>query len=154
MDLSGPVQVLFEANGFGACYDLRYCGAEKTVPTAQGLVLTDLEVLPRVQAGDLVLVPGIDSSSLDDTSAVPRRWLREASRAGAELGSICTGAWVLAHAGLLDDRECTTHWKIVDRMQQRFPRARVLGNRLFVRDGGVITSAGMCSGIDMALSLV
>ena len=113
-----------------------------------------MEPLPEVGPGDLVLVPGIDSSTLDDMSHVPVGWLQDASRAGAGLGSICTGAWVLAHAGLLDGRECTTHWKVADRMQKAFPAARVLGNRLFVRDRGVITSAGVTSGVDMALSLV
>ena len=154
LDMAGPVQVLFEANGFGAGYDLHYVGVEPAVRTAQGLTLADLEPLPDVRPEDLILVPGIDSSTLDDLSHSPAAWLRGAGRTGAGLGSICTGAWVLAHAGLLNGKECTTHWKVVDRMQAAFPAARIHANRLFVRDGNVITSAGVTSGIDMALSIV
>jgi transcriptional regulator GlxA family with amidase domain len=61
---------------------------------------------------------------------------------------------MLGDAGLLDGRQCTTHWSRVDDLQHRFPRARVLTNRLFVEDGPIITSAGIVSGIDMALGLV
>jgi len=67
---------------------------------------------------------------------------------------VCTGAFALAEAGLLAGRRCTTHWKVVDRMQRRFPATKVVANRLFVRDGNLITSAGVASGIDMALALV
>ncbi len=82
------------------------------------------------------------------------RWLRAAAAAGARVGSICTGAFVLGRAGLLDGRQCTTHWKRVVELQRAFPRARVVADRLFVRDGNVLTSAGIASGIDMALALV
>jgi transcriptional regulator GlxA family with amidase domain len=154
LDLSGPVQVFYEANGFGGDYRLRYCGPKSRVRTAQGLWLSDLEPLPEPGAGDTILVPGIDSETLDRLEHVPVEWLRKAAAAGARIGSICSGAFVLAHAGLLDGRECTTHWKIADRLAERFPAARVLKSRLFVKDGPLITSAGVASGIDMALSIV
>jgi transcriptional regulator GlxA family with amidase domain len=70
------------------------------------------------------------------------------------VASVCSGALVLAHAGLLDGRACTTHWKVASLLQQRHPRARVERNRLFVMDGRIITSAGVASGIDMALALL
>ncbi len=154
LDLSGPLQVFFEANGFGADYRLRYCSPQPRVRMAQGLWIDALEPLPEIGPEDTVVIAGIDSSTLDDLDGVPTDWLRAAARAGARLCSICTGAFILAHAGLLDRRECTTHWKIADRLERDYPLVTVIKNRLFVKDGRIITSAGVASGIDTALSLV
>jgi transcriptional regulator GlxA family with amidase domain len=73
---------------------------------------------------------------------------------GAQVCSVCTGSFVLAEAGLLDGRRCTTHWKRLQEFQKKFPRAKVMSDRLFVQDGRIITSAGIASGIDMALDLI
>jgi transcriptional regulator GlxA family with amidase domain len=152
-DMSGPVQVLDEAAHLGGAYQLSYCGATGAVRSAQGLLLSDLLPLPAPREGDLVLVPGTSSAKLDRL-AVPGDWLRAARDAGGRIASVCTGAFVLARAGLLDGRRCTTHWKVVGRLAAETPRARVVDDCLFVEDSGVITSAGVASGIDMALSLV
>jgi len=154
MDLAGPVQVLYEANEFGANYDLRFVGAEASVPTAQGFRISGLEPLPEVAPDDWVLVPGIESATLDDLAHVPDAWLRQARADGARLCSICSAAWVLANAGLLNHRQCTTHWKLADRLQQAFPAVHMRRDRLFVRDGELWTSAGETSGVDMALAMV
>jgi transcriptional regulator GlxA family with amidase domain len=152
-DLAGPVQVFFEADGLGGAYRLEYCGLERRVRSAQGLELSDLQPLPTVGPGDLILVPGVASSTLpfDDGASA---WLRAAAAAGARIASICSGAFALSRAGLLDGRRCTTHWKLIERLRRDSPRAEVLDNRLFVEDGGIVTSAGVASGIDMALALV
>jgi transcriptional regulator GlxA family with amidase domain len=152
-DMAGPVQVLYEASLLGGAYQLSYCGSEAAVRSAQGLFLADLQPLPEPGQGDLVLLPGTDSRKLDRL-AVPGDWLRAARKAGARIASICTGAFALARAGLLDGLRCTTHWKVVARLAAETPRARVIDNCLFIEDGGVVTSAGVASGIDMALSLV
>src|SRR5262245_8547745 len=91
LDLSGTAQVFYEANGFGGAYRLRYCGPKAKVRTAQGLVLSDIEPL-AVPAGadDTILVPGMDSATLDRLEHVPVDWLRQAARAGARIASICT----------------------------------------------------------------
>jgi transcriptional regulator GlxA family with amidase domain len=155
LDLSGPVQSFWEANGFGADYRLSYVSAAREARSAQGLLLAGLEPLPDPRPEDLVLIPGMDSTSLDGLGRhVPAAWLRLAHERGARLASVCSGAFVLARAGLLDGRACTTHWKVAARLQRDHPRARVLENRLFVRDEGIVTSAGVASGIDMALSLL
>lgn len=153
-DMAGPVQVLSEASGLGGSYRLTFCAAESSVRSAQGLVLSDLKPLPEPAEGDLVLVPGISSSTLERLDDTPSAWLAKAHQSGARIASICSGAFVLARAGLLDGRRCTTHWKLTHRLQSQFPRARVLENRLFAEDDRVITSAGVCSGIDLALALV
>jgi len=154
LDLAGPAQVFWEANGLGGAYDIHYCAGRDSVRSAQGLVLAGLEPLPDVGSGDIVLVPGLDSSTLDDLGHVPVDWLRGAAAAGAVLGSICSGAFVLGQAGVLDGRRCTTHWKVADRLAREVPAAHVVRNRLYVKDGPVITSAGVASGIDMALAMV
>ena len=118
------------------------------------LAITDLAPLPEgVGPGDLIIVPGHDLDRYSAPEAL-KKWLRAAIRSGAEVCAICTGAFVLAEAGLLDQRSCTTHWKRLDQLQRDFPRARVLRDRLFVSDGPITTSAGVASGIDVALSFV
>lgn len=152
-DMAGPVQVLAEAAELGGSYRLRYCGLDAKVRTAQGLVLSELEPLIEPRQGDLVLVPGISSATLERLRA-PEAWLRQAYAVGARLASVCTGAFVLARAGLLEGRRCTTHWKMIEQLRRENPKAQVLDNRLYVEDGRIVTSAGVTSGIDMALSLV
>src|SRR5258708_39843470 len=154
LDLGGPIQAFYEANGFGAQYDLVHCATEPRVRTAQGLVLAELAPLPDPAPSDLILVPGIASSTLDHLEHVPKAWLRKAHAQGCRVTSICSGAFALAYAGLLDGRARTTHWKVVDRLQGAYAAARVAKNRLYVRDNNVVTSAGIASGIDMALALI
>lgn len=153
LDFAGPVQTLYEARGFGAGYDLHFVSTAATVRSAQGFAICDVEPLPEVSEQDWILVPGIDSSGLDDL-APPVDWLRGAARAGARVASICSGAFALARSGLLDRRRCTTHWKLISELERAAPTADVLENRLYVRDGQIVTSAGVASGIDMTLDLV
>lgn len=154
LDLSGPVQAFYEANGLGGDYHLSFCGSRTEVESAQGLTLGRLAALPPPRTLDLVLVPGIDSSALESLNTAPLDWLRACHARGVRIASICSGAFVLARAGLLEGRNCTTHWKVVKRLQEEAPGANVMDDRLFVRDGTIITSAGEASGIDMALSLI
>jgi transcriptional regulator GlxA family with amidase domain len=153
LDLAGPVQAFHEANTLGGRYSMSYHATSPSVRTAQGLELGGLEPLPDVGPGIRVIVPGFPMGDV----RVPARfvaWLRQAHRAGAELCSVCTGAFALGEAGALDDRACTTHWRRVPELRSRFPRARVVGDRLFVEDAGVVTSAGIAAGIDMTLALI
>jgi transcriptional regulator GlxA family with amidase domain len=158
LDLAGPVQAFYEANQCGGECDVDYrvetCAVEPRVRTGQGVWLADLAPLPEVGPEDLVIVPGARMEVLQRIDPAFLRWLEEAHNRGAHMASVCTGAFALGEAGLLDGRQCTTHWTRLDDLQRRFPRARVLVNRLFVDDGPVTTSAGIASGIDMALSLV
>lgn len=158
LDLAGPVQAFHEANAcgadYGADYEVHTCALEPRVRTGQGLWLSDLEPLPEVGPEDLVVVPGSRMDVLQRIDPAFLRWLRRAHEAGAHVASVCTGAFALGEAGLLDGRQCTTHWTRLEDLERRFPRARVLTNRLFVEDGRITTSAGIASGIDMALALV
>lgn len=156
LDLAGPAQVFSTAASLGAPYSLHFCANNPGVLSAQGLFLGQLEPLPSVCANDLVIVAGVALNQLNQTllDADTRCWLFDAHTHGTRIASICTGAAVLGEAGLLDGRRCTTHWFLVEELQQRYPMARLVDNVLYVSDRGIVTSAGVASGIDMALSLV
>jgi transcriptional regulator GlxA family with amidase domain len=103
---------------------------------------------------DLLLVAG--GPQLPDWDP-PREfllWLQKQVRGAARFGSVCNGAFVLGHAGLLDGRQVTTHWADAGRLGEAFPRASVQPDRIFMRDGRLFTSAGVSAGIDLCLSLV
>ncbi|HEX8330440.1 MAG TPA: DJ-1/PfpI family protein [Hymenobacter sp.] len=160
LDLTGPVQVFYEAATYGQPYQLTYCSYQPAVSSSAGLGLRPLVPFAEValQAGDFVFVPGLEMEYL--RSAAFRQeeaffaWLRAQQARGARLCSICTGAFVLAEAGLLDGHKCTTHWRRLAELQARFPRVQALPDTLFVEDGGVYTSAGVTAGIDLALYLL
>lgn len=155
LDLAGPVQVFDAARALGGAYRIEHVGADSRVRSAQGVVLSDLAPLPSTAPGDLVLIPGPRLRS--DRLPVPREvvdWLRVRAQAGARFASVCSGAVALGDAGLLNGRRCTTHWELLDAMRARYPAARVADSVLYVHDGPVSTSAGIASGIDLALSLV
>ncbi|MEL6543139.1 MAG: helix-turn-helix domain-containing protein [Myxococcota bacterium] len=155
LDLSGAAQVFYEASRLGGAYRVRFVGERPEVESAQELCLSRIEPLSPVQPEDQILVAGIDSSTLETLPAsIPTDWLTSAVGAGARVGTICTGAFVLGWAGLLSGRRCTTHWRLQAELSKRFPDAEVLTDRLFVRDQRLISSAGVTSGIDMALSIV
>jgi len=157
-DLAGPAQVFHEAASAGADYEIIYAGIEERSRSAQGLGLAKLQSLPPVvQSDDIAIVPGSSVLHRADWSrknAAFLAWLRSAHQAGATLASVCVGAFALGAAGLLEGRRCTTHWKYVEQLQRRFPRANVLANRLYIFDGNIATSAGIASGVDLALAMV
>ncbi len=130
------------------------CSTKERVRSDQGVVLADLEPLPEVDANTLVIVPGMPYAATQKLDRAAVRWLRDAGKRGAHIASVCTGAFILGEAGLLDRKRCTTHWSRTNELAQRFPTAHVLTDRLFVTDGDVTTSAGIASGIDMALAFI
>ncbi len=153
LDLAGPLQAFHEA-ARSHPFRIRMCAMTDEVRTDQGLMLSKLEPLPEIGPDDLVVVPGLPYRATERVDRRVVKWLRKAASAGAHMSSVCTGAFILGEAGLLDGLRCTTHWSRTDELQRRFPTARVLSNRLFVTDEAVTTSAGIASGIDMALSLI
>lgn len=156
LDLAGPAQVFSTASELGHRYELHYVAESRQVCTGQGAVLeTDVE-WPELDPNDLVLVPGWRSPAMTDFSLSPRSAdrLRDHLAAGGTVASVCSGAFALGVAGLLDGRRCTTHHALQDELTARFPRATVVRDVLYVTDGRVVTSAGIASGIDLALHLV
>jgi transcriptional regulator GlxA family with amidase domain len=157
LDLAGPAQVFSTAADMGLPYELSYVAEQADVPTAQGLSLRAEVGWPDLTADDLVVVPGWRAPTLTGTgvlSEAAARFLRAHHEAGGTVASICAGADALGRAGLLDGRRCTTHHELQDELATRYPAAAVVKDVLFVVDGRVVTSAGIASGIDLALHLV
>ena len=157
LDLAGPAQVFSTAASFGHPYELSYVSEQEDVTTAQGLRLRGETTWPELSAEDLILVPG---SGMPTLAAGPKPQAPTLDRlvahhaAGGCVASVCSGADVLGQACLLDGRRCTTHHDLQDELTRRYPRARVERDVLFAIDDRVITSAGIASGIDLALHLV
>lgn len=161
-DLAGPAQVFYEASNLGnGNFKTLFASTEGMIASSQGLVLAPQTTLQdlSLRKGDMVCIPGIDFKSfqagkIDGTIEATKAWMWEQHNKGIYIASICSGALILGQIGLLDHVSCTCHWKCLTYMKERFPKARVLDNRLYVFDKGIFTSAGMTSGIDMALALV
>ena len=114
--------------------------------------------LDRLEAADLIVVPAADDERIrlghEDYPEPLLAALRRCAQRGGWVLSVCTGAFVLGAAGLLDHRRCTTHWRSAGRLARQFPAAKVDPSVLYVEDGPVITSAGTAAGIDACLYLV
>ncbi len=133
-------------------YDTVVVSAEPAVPTAAGYAMLVPHRLDRAAESDLVVVPAFTDHALECPEVVAL--LRTTVAAGRSVMSVCSGAFLLGRAGLLDDRDCTTHWRYAEELAQEFPRARVDPHVLFVCDGPVLTSAGTASGLDLCLHLI
>ncbi len=171
LDIGGPAEVFRLANvhralrGLSLRYHLRFAGPEPDASTSVGLVLAGLEPLPqRLAAPTWVVLVGQPNTHVNDRTpavATITRWLQRTLRdplrtmdTPHRLVTICSGTLLAAHAGLLDGRCCTTHHELLDALRDLAPRAQVVGNRVFLVDGALASSAGVTAGIDLALHLV
>jgi transcriptional regulator GlxA family with amidase domain len=103
---------------------------------------------------DTLLVPGGIGSEEGHPTEGAVKWLRKAAAKSRRVGSICTGAFLLARAGLLDGRRVTTHWAFARELESRFPQVKVDPTPIWIQDGNIYTSAGVTSGIDLSLALI
>jgi AraC family transcriptional activator FtrA len=135
-------------------FDFRICAEhpDRPLSTTMGMRLLPGHGLDAVRGADLVAVPACRIR--DEYPPAVLAALRDAASAGATLLSVCSGAFVLGAAGLLDGRPCTTHWHHAAAFAERFPAAKMDPDVLFVDAGNVITSAGTAAGIDACLHLV
>jgi transcriptional regulator GlxA family with amidase domain len=157
LDLAGPAQAFRTAADLGCGYELGYVAEQEDVRTAQGLTVRAATDWPALTADDLIIVPGWRSPMIAGTGALSDATLRRLTAhhaGGGTVVSICAGADALGRAGLLDGRQCTTHHDIQDELAVRYPRATVIRDVLYVVDGRIATSAGIASGIDLALHLI
>lgn len=133
-------------------FDFAVCAPRKgVVRTSAGFGLQVDEDLSRVAEADLVAVPAVPRDKAVPDSVLSA--LRDAHDRGARIMSVCSGAFALGQAGLLDGRDCTTHWRYSDELAARFPRANVIPEVLYVDDAPIITSAGSAAGLDACLYL-
>ncbi len=159
LDVAGPLDVFAEANGFldaGDGYDLTVIGREaRPMRASNRLILTpDMDFAEAASLFGTVLVAGGPALPDLDEDPAMSGWLRDWGAKARRYGSICTGAFAVGRAGLLDGFAVTTHWQNAPRLAAAFPEARVEPDRIYLRDGALVTSAGVTAGIDLALALV
>jgi transcriptional regulator GlxA family with amidase domain len=159
LDVTGPLEAFAHANAAdeGPAYDVRTAGlGGVAVRASSGLRMipdVDLRDLAGPPAApDLLLVPGGQGARHGDPELIA--WLRKGAGRARRLASVCTGAFLLAEAGLLDGRRVTTHWEHCATLAGKYPGIRVDPDPIFVRDGNLATSAGVTAGIDLALALI
>lgn len=167
LDFSGPYEVFATAARVHArlssaatlfrCFliaehmrPIRARGGMKVLPDC--VLLPDYGLLPSVEL-DVLIVPGGEVTAVQDNPAVIS-WIRAQAKDTALTASVCTGAFLLAKAGLLDGLEATTHWQDQDQMQAAFPAVTVRHSVPWIDCGNIVTSAGIAAGIDMSLHLV
>lgn len=162
LDAVGPLEVFAAASrircgeGGGALYTTALAApAVGSFDTASGLPLTASLGLDRLHSGiDTLLVAGGEGVAALRGDAAVLDWLRGMAPRVRRLGSVCTGAFLLAEAGLLANRRATTHWMHCTHLARDFPDSRVEPDSIFVKDGPIWCSAGITAGMDMALAMV
>ena len=153
LDFAGPGEV-FAAAGSGRAFRVFTVAADAGPITSQGfLKVTPNYTFANCPKPDVIVLPGgATGQALKDARLV--KWVKKAS-AGAEVTlSVCTGAFILADAGLLDGKEATTHWGSIEALKKRAPKTKVHADRRFVDNGKVVTAAGVSAGIDASLHVV
>ena len=163
VDVIGPLEVFASASALAARGSSRppayttevVAPVAGPVETQSGIAVVARRALGGVRDGvDTLLVAGGlgTRTALDDRALIGG--IRRLAPRVRRLGSVCSGSFLLAEAGLLDGRRATTHWMWCDSLAQRYPRVQVDPDPIFVRDGNVWTSAGVTAGMDLALALV
>jgi transcriptional regulator GlxA family with amidase domain len=162
LDVTGPLEVFATAREHGGrAYEIRTASlGAAAVRTSSGLAIApdgDLRDqdfaagVSRTPPPDLLIVPGGPGARRRPPELV--EWLRGHAPAARRVASVCTGAFLLAEAGLLDGRRVTTHWSRCDELRRQYPAVEVDPDPIFIKDGPVATSAGITAGIDLALAL-
>ncbi len=164
LDITGPAHIFYEAACQGADVGLVFCSIfkdQQEAVSSSELAFARLTPYNEVEIGpgDLIFVPGLETSLLLGDSFLKEArpfldWLVTQHKRGAMVCSVCTGAFLLAESGLLNGKSCTTHWEFTERFNKRYPAVSLAANRLFVEEGSIFSSAGVTSGIDLALHLV
>ena len=158
LDVSGPLDVFAQANvEVGRkVYALCVVACEPgPIRSSSGVrLLPDLVIGKLEQPFDTLLVAGAPAAERMKINTTTLEWIRSCTKKTRRYGSVCTGAFALAAAGLLDGRRITTHWAASERLARAYPKVTVEDDALYVRDGKLRTAAGVTAGLDLALILV
>lgn len=153
LDVTGPLEVFSSAPG----YEVQLATPEdgESLRTNRSLTLGGAIPIAEIDGTIDTLViaggPGAESGRYDPGFV---RWIAERARKARRVASICTGAFLLGEAGLLDGKQVVTHWRFCDQLARDYPRARVRPDPIYLKDGAIYTSAGITAGIDLSLALV
>jgi len=164
LDIAGPLEVFVGAQQLVAATGRSERGYRVTIASPDGArplsTSSGLEIVPDASLAELsgpidtLIVAGGAGSNAASTDEALLHWLATAAPSARRVASVCTGAFVLAGAGLLDGRRATTHWAAATELAERYPAVEVDPEPIFLRDGPVWTSAGVTAGMDLALALV
>lgn len=158
LDVAGPADVFAEANVCAGktAYEVQILAADPgTIRASSGMRLTPDDIIGRTENSfDTLLVAGAPHIDRRARNEDLLRRLRDTALASRRFGSVCTGAFLLAQTGLLDNRRVTTHWAITERFCASFPDVLLEPDAIHLRDGPVRTAAGVTAGLDLALALV
>ncbi|WP_394780434.1 GlxA family transcriptional regulator [Undibacterium sp.] len=159
LDVSGPLDVFSEANRFLTRehqYQLQVLGTERgMMQCSNGMpIAAHRHYSEATEAFDFILVAGGPELPRRPRDEALSAWLHAAALRSRHHGSICNGAFLLGHAGLLDGKTVTTHWNDVAALARLFPETTVDGDRIYAQDGNLFTSAGVTAGIDLSLYLL
>ena len=153
LDIAGPLEVFSNAPDYQI--QLANPGLERVLQTSRGVVLSDAVPIADVDGPVDTLViaggPGAEKGDYDSTFIA---WIVKAAKESRRVASICTGAFLLAEAGLLNGKQAVTHWNFCDRLAKEYPQVIVRPEPIYLRDGSIYTSAGITAGIDLSLALV
>jgi transcriptional regulator GlxA family with amidase domain len=154
LDAAGPISAFDIAGRFRpGAYEIHVLapgGGHTPSSAAAGFATEDLSL----SDWDTILVSGGDATKALSEFAEIVTWLQRAAPGARRVTSVCSGAYFLAEAGLLDGRRATTHWSTTDHFARRYPKIRLEADRIFIRDGSVWTSGGITAGIDLTLALI
>lgn len=161
LDVSGPLDVFAEANvqaGVEAYRPLVIASRRGAIRSSSGVRLMADAVIGDAgedeQKIHTLLVAGMPHAATAAADVNVSAWLRNMAPRVRRLGSVCSGAFMLAHAGLLDGRRITTHWAVADQLEEAFPKVQIDADAIHVRDGRLRTAAGVTAGLDLSLALV
>lgn len=165
LDLAGPLDVFVKAADYIDTYVRPGQSSYKVhvLSTEASKVVNTSSCLPIVCEGNLksiqyeidtVLITGIPNAPVNMVSDYTLQWLKGQAKTARRVGSVCAGAFILAEAGLLDGKRATTHWRVCDKLAGLYPKIKVEKDPIFVKDGNIYTSAGISTGMDLALAMV
>ena len=153
LDVTGPIEVFSNAKG----YDVTIAtpGPQRRLETNRQFALSDAVPIAEItEPIDTLIVAGGPGAETGTYDPVFVAWIGDAASRSRRVASICTGAFLLGAAGLIDGKKVVTHWRFCDPLAKEFPRAIVCPEPIFLKDGNIYTSAGITAGIDLALTMV
>ncbi len=163
----GPMEILYKTNPIyqdlkngsysEPFFDIQLCSAENPiVHTANGYPISCQRTIDQVESCDLVIIPALDEDIVEkiENNRAVLPWLVDQYEKGAELASVCTGAFMIAETGLLDGKSATTHWTATDLFRKRYPEVHLKPQRIIVDEGKICSSGGATSFLNLMIYLI
>ncbi|MBL7712734.1 MAG: helix-turn-helix domain-containing protein [Chitinophagaceae bacterium] len=162
-NIDGSQQILSEANSFARrmgrepLFTIQLVGLEKAIPQRNGLfTIQPDKVIGDIRKTDLIIIPAVHGDLLEgmeqNKAFIP--WILQQRAAGAEIASLCIGAFFLAATGLLDGRQCATHWVMAAQFRQMYPQVNLVDDKIMTDDDGIYTSGGAYSFLNLLVYLI